>query len=66
MRAEESFDLLVTADQQLRYQQNLIARKLSIVVLMTTSWPRIRSDVNAVASTINKIQPGEYQEITFD
>ena len=35
--AEDSFDLLITTDQQLRYQQNLTGRKLSVLVLMTTS-----------------------------
>ena len=30
--AEESFDLLITTDQQLRYQQNLTGRSLSILV----------------------------------
>lgn len=39
--AEDAFDLLITTDQQLRYQQNLAVRKLSVLVLMTTSWPRI-------------------------
>ena len=40
--AEDSFDLLITTDQQLRYQQNLAGRKLSVLVLMTTSWPRMK------------------------
>ena len=34
--AEDSFDLLITTDQQLRYQQNLAGRKLSVLVLMIT------------------------------
>jgi hypothetical protein len=37
--AEKPFDLLITTDQQLRYQQNLGGRTLGILVLMTTSWP---------------------------
>jgi predicted nuclease of predicted toxin-antitoxin system len=42
-RAEaEGFDALITTDQSLRYQQNLADRKIGVVVLMTTSWPRIR------------------------
>ena len=40
--AEKSFDLLVTTDQQLKHQQNVRGRKLSVLVLMTTSWPRIQ------------------------
>jgi len=37
------FEVLVTADANLRYQQNLSARRIAIVVLSTTSWPRIPS-----------------------
>jgi hypothetical protein len=40
--AEDSFDLLITTDQNMRYQQNITARNLRILVLMTTSWPRIQ------------------------
>lgn len=40
-RAEaEGFDVLVTTDQNIRYQQNLAGRRIGVLVLMTTSWPR--------------------------
>ena len=38
--AEADFDALVTTDQNLRYQQDLAGRRLAILVLPTTSWPR--------------------------
>jgi hypothetical protein len=63
--AEESFDLLITTDQQLRYQQNLIGRKLSILVLMTTSWPRIRIGVPQILEAVGRIAPGECREVTL-
>lgn len=62
-RAENSYDLLVTTDQQLRYQQNLTGRRLAIVVLMTTSWPRIERAIDDLIATVNEIQPTEYREI---
>ena len=40
--AEDDFDVLVTTDRNLRHQQNLTGRRLSILVLPTTSWPRLR------------------------
>jgi hypothetical protein len=40
--AEAQFDALVTTDRNLRYQQNLIGRRLAILVLPTTSWPMIQ------------------------
>ena len=60
--AEGSFDLLVTTDQQIRYQQNLSGRRLAILVLLTTSWPRLQSCVPQIQKAIENIRPGDYQE----
>jgi hypothetical protein len=62
--AEDSFDLLITTDQKLRYQQNLAGRKLSILVLMTTSWPRIKKSIPQILAAIDRTSPGELLEIT--
>jgi hypothetical protein len=64
--ANDSFDLLITTDQQLRYQQNLAGRKLSVLVLMTTSWPRIQEHVSEIAQAVRQIKVGEYREIHFN
>ncbi|HSS78724.1 MAG TPA: DUF5615 family PIN-like protein, partial [Thermoanaerobaculia bacterium] len=40
--AEAEFEALVTTDRNLRYQQNLTGRRLAILVLPTTSWPKIQ------------------------
>jgi hypothetical protein len=63
--AETLFDLFITTDQQLRYQHNLAGRKLAILVLLTTSWPRISTCVPEIQEAIEKIQPGDYLEITM-
>src|SRR5262245_38918633 len=42
------FEVLITTDQNLRYQQNLAGRHLALVVLQSTSWPRIRTQVAAI------------------
>ncbi len=34
----ENYDLLITTDQNLRYQQNFVGRQIAIVVLLSTSW----------------------------
>jgi hypothetical protein len=54
---------LITTDQKLRYQQNLAGRKLSILVLMTTSWPRIQKSIPQILKTIERLNPGELLEI---
>ena len=65
LQAEGRFDLLVTTDQNLRYQQNLTGRKLAILVLPTTSWPEIKNHETEVAAAVNVITPGEYRELRW-
>ena len=60
---QQGFELLVTTDTNLRYQQNLATRKIAVVVLSTTSWPRIRGVVEHVASAINAASVGSYIEV---
>jgi hypothetical protein len=63
--AEAAFDLLVTTDQNLRYQQNLKERRLAILVLPTTSWPKIQANLALVVGAVNAVKPGEYREVEF-
>lgn len=63
-RAEaEGFDALVTTDQNLRHQQSLAGRRIGVVVLMTTSRPRIRGEVSRVARALDDLHAGGYEEI---
>ena len=61
---EQGFEVLVTTDTNLRYQQNLAARRIAVVVLSTTSWPRIRVAVEHVASAVNSASAGSYVEVS--
>lgn len=61
----EGFELLVTTDQNLRFQQNVAARRISILVLTTTSWPRIRQHTDLVVAAIAALRAGEYRELSF-
>lgn len=59
--AESSgFDVFITTDQKLRYQQNLTDRRLSIVVLPTTRWQQIREHLDEIRLCASSLQPGEY------
>lgn len=60
---ERGFEVLVTTDSNLRYQQNLTTRRIAVVVLATTSWPRIRVAVAQVVSAINSTSVGSYIEV---
>ncbi len=62
-KAEATFDLPITTDRNLRHQQNLAERRIAILVLPTTSWPRLQSITREVAATIASLKPGQYLEV---
>lgn len=55
------FEMLLTTDQRLRYQQNLSGRRLAIFVLGRGNWPEIMPYISQIAATVNAIKgPGMY------
>lgn len=65
-RAEaEGFEALVTTDRNLKYQQNLAARRIAVIVLGTTSWPRIQASAALVMRAIDSAVPGGYAEVSI-
>ena len=60
---EEGFDVFVTTDKNLCNQQNLSGRIIAIVVLSSTSWPRIQSAVVPIKQAIENTLPGNLQEV---
>jgi hypothetical protein len=61
---DAGFEVLVTTDTNLKYQQNLAARKIAVVVLTSTSWPRIRAVSEQVIAAIEMSSVGSYMEVT--
>ena len=57
---EAGFELLVTTDKNIRYQQNLKGRRIGILVLATPQWPVVKLHVDAA---INAATPGSYVEV---
>ena len=62
---DKGYQIFVTTDQNLRYQQNLSDRQIAIVVLLSTSWPKIRTQTDKVCDVINEIKLGDYAEISI-
>jgi len=54
------FDILVTSDQNIVYQQDLSGRKLALVVLGSNIWPVVRGHGNAIAASVNAARPGSW------
>ena len=61
----DGFAALITTDQNLKYQQNLRDRKLAILVLPPTSWPKIQNHLDKVSTAVNSLRLGEYRELDF-
>ena len=59
----EGFEALVTTDRNLKYQQNLSNRRIAIVVLLSTSWPKIQTKTNEIDAALRNIPPTGYIEI---
>ena len=60
---QEGYELLITTDTNLRYQQNLKGRSITILVITTTSWPRIRQVTERIVAAIAMINRGSYEEL---
>ena len=57
------FEVFVTTDKNLKYQQNLANRNLAIVVLHTTSWPKIQLLLVQVVAAIDGSVKSSYAEV---
>ena len=62
--AERDFDLFLTADKRLRYQQRLAGRKLAIIVFPSNRLVIVRALEEKLRATINEIKAGDYIELS--
>jgi len=60
---QNGFDLLITTDQSLKYQQNLPARRIAIIVLKSANWRHIQTKLDAIRDACLAIDEGGYVEI---
>jgi hypothetical protein len=63
--AEAQFDVFITTDRNLRYQQNVKDLRLAILILPTTSWPIIRAHETQVAKAVDALRAGDLIELSF-
>ncbi|MBL8291470.1 MAG: hypothetical protein JNN08_06520 [Bryobacterales bacterium] len=52
------FDLFITADQELSYQQNMADRRIAIIVLSTNNWSVIKAGITQIASAVDAVVSG--------
>ncbi len=59
----EGYEVLVTTDTSLKDQQNLTARRVGIVVLLSTSWPRMQRVIPSIVAAVDAAVPGSCTEV---
>jgi predicted nuclease of predicted toxin-antitoxin system len=63
-RAEQAgFDVFVTADKNMRYQQNLAGRRIGVVMLSAPNWPIVKLRLEEIAAAVDAATPGSYAEV---
>jgi hypothetical protein len=60
---QAGFEVLVTTDKNIRYQQNLKTRKIALVVLQHSQWPMVKLVAEKIVAAVNSAQPGSYVEV---
>ncbi len=63
--AAKEFDLVITSDQNIRCQQNLLASTMAVLELSTNDLRRIRAAAAMIQSEISAMKPGAYRRIVI-
>ncbi|MDZ7627104.1 MAG: hypothetical protein U5J99_01700 [Parvularculaceae bacterium] len=56
-------DVFVTTDKNLKYQQKTVGRRIAIIVLSTTSWPRIEKNASGILTALIAATAGDFIEV---
>lgn len=59
------FEIIITTDKNVRYQQNLLGRKISIVVLGNSPWWLVREHLDQIVAAVSAATPGSYAEVNI-
>ncbi len=61
--AETDFELFITSDQNIRYQQNLAGRKIAVLELSTSDIERIEAAASLIQDAVDQIEPEQFQQL---
>ena len=60
---DAGYVILVTADDDMRYQQDFARRKIGVVVLQDARWPRVATHASEILKAIDETGPGQITEV---
>ena len=59
----EGYEVLITADQSMRYQQNIAHRQMGVLLLLSNRWPDVQMRIEDIRAAIERVRPGELREV---
>jgi hypothetical protein len=60
---EAGYEVLLSTDKNIQYQQNLLGRKIAIVILGNQQWPLVKLHLDKIAAAVNAATPGIFAEV---
>lgn len=60
---QAGFEVLLSGDQTIKYEQNMSNRRIGIVSMSDNHWPIVRDYVSTIAEAIEQVQPGEVRSV---
>ena len=60
---DDGFDVLVTGDRTLSYEQNMSGRRLAIVVLSSVEWRIVNDYLGEIRAAVDAAIPGSFRAV---
>jgi hypothetical protein len=60
---DAGFDIFITGDQSLSYEQNLVGRRMAIVVLSSIDWHILNEHLDPIVAALDNATPGSRREV---
>ena len=61
----EGYQVMITADQSMRFQQNIAHRQMGVIVLLSNRWPDVQMRIEDIRAAIERVRPGELREVSI-
>ena len=62
---QAGFEVFLTTDKNVRYQQNMVGRTIAVVVIGVQQWPALQPHVALVVAAVNAATPGSFTEVAI-
>jgi hypothetical protein len=60
---DEGLEVFITGDQTLSYEQNLLGRRVAMVVLSSIDWRILKDNLSPIVAALDNATTGSFQEV---